>query len=126
MAFVASPKAGWPMAKQEQWPTKIRIKSRWWRIEYHDSIRDEEDEGELLGYCRADKRLIVISRDQSPGSMRDTLVHEIFHAVYSTMPRTTSEDAEEVEEAWVLGATEGFFEVVNNSDTAWFLGDDWE
>ena len=108
------------------WPSRFRIRSRWWAIEYVDRLKDDgvedpdDPSNDLLGCCRADLRKISISKDQSEESMKDTLVHEIMHAIYSTMPGMAHGD-EDAEENWVLAATEAFFEVVRNSDKPWWL-----
>lgn len=110
------------------WPTEFTIRSRMWTIEYvhKDSpylIEPGDDpEDYCIGICRADQRKIWICLDQSPGSMRDTLVHELLHGVYSTMPGVDHDD-EEAEENWVLAMTEAFFEIVQNSTAPWWLED---
>lgn len=110
----------------EHWPTQFRIRSRFWTIEYVDRLPDEDADdpsdpaNDLLGCCRADLRRIYISLDQSAECMKDTLVHELMHAVYATMPGV-DEESEEAEENWVRSATEAFFEVVRNSDKPWWL-----
>ena len=107
------------------WPTKYTIKSRLWTIKYVDRLKDtasddpENPDNDLLGCSRADLKEITISRDQSIESMKDTVVHELMHAIYSTMPGVDHDD-EEGEENWVLGATEAFFEIVRNSGVDWW------
>lgn len=115
-----------------KWPTKFRIKSRSWTISYvpkqHGCLResDADPEDYCLGVCIAHKRKIYICNDQSDCSKRDTLVHELMHAVYSTMPSIHDDDPERFEENFVLAATEAFFEIIGNSETSWFLGEEWE
>lgn len=108
----------------DEFPTEFRIKARTWQIRYlpkeHASLRDGDGpEDWLLGSCEAHTKTITICQDQSAESMRDTLVHELIHAHYSTLGGVDHED-EESEESFVLHATEAFFEIVGNSKSPWW------
>lgn len=119
------------MGDKTNWPKRMRIKSRVWHIFYvpkdHGVLRNSDDPDDWnMGCCIEVKRHIYICRDQCPETMRDTLVHELMHAVYATSPRPHGGDEEEYEENLVRLMTEAFFEVVNNSNETWWLGEDWE
>ena len=105
-----------------KWPTSYIILSRRWSIKYVDELKDEDQEdpdGDLLGCSDATLCEISISKQQSESSMKDTLVHEIMHAVYSSLPGV-DHDSEEAEENAILAATMMFFEVVRNADNPWW------
>jgi hypothetical protein len=107
------------------WPTTYRIQSRDWTIKYVDRLKDDEADdpddadNDLLGCCDSTQFEITISKGQSPESMKDTLAHEIMHAVYSTMTGVDHEDIL-AEENFVLAATTMFFEIVRNADSPWW------
>lgn len=98
-------------------PTSYVIKSRKWRIRYlpkdHPDMNEAEGEN-LLGWCDPTLHQIAVCTEQDDESLRDTLVHELMHAYYSTLPGVDHDD-EAAEETWVLAATEAFYEVVRNA-----------
>ncbi len=106
------------------WPKRVKLCSRFWNIEYvpktHPELNIENDDEEdyYLGSCNKATHTIHIEDSQSPESMKDTLVHEMFHAVYATQPGMAHHD-EDAEENTVLFATEAFFEIVRNLKPFW-------
>lgn len=105
-----------------KWPTSYTILSREWAIKYVDELKDDDPEdpgGDLLGCSDATLCEISISKQQSEASMKDTLTHEIIHAVYSYLPGV-DHDSEEAEENFVLAATIMFFEITRNAKTSWW------
>lgn len=107
------------------WPQRVKLCSRFWDIEYvdrsHPELKNEDDpEDYFLGSCNAATRTIHIERNQSLESMRDTLVHEMYHAVYATSPGMDHND-EDKEEDVVLFGTEAFFEIVRNLKPFWVI-----
>lgn len=59
----------------------------------------------LLGTFSAQYSLIEISKDQAPDEVKDTLLHEVFHALLHTQGR---EFGGEVEETYVRALATGF------------------
>ena len=71
----------------KNWPRRIKIKARWWDIVYLENDDPAMGDPEpLLGWCDETVRTIAINKLQSASTMRDTLVHELMHAYYATMP----------------------------------------
>lgn len=105
------------------WPKKARINSRWWEIRYvpktHPVLQEEDDYN--LGICDTLTKTIYIEDGQCPESMKDTLVHELMHAHFSTSPFLPMKGEEE-EEAAVLWATEAFFQIERNLKSFWGEG----
>lgn len=105
------------------WPTEITLYSRTWKILYypkeHAELQDEDDY--LLGWCDPTTSRICVCMDQDDASKADTLIHEMFHACFSTAPMAGAvEDPEDEEENIVLFATAAFLEIVRNSQTDWW------
>lgn len=94
-------------------PKTFTIAGRKWTINYvpedHPAL-----EGDAIGCCEASTSSIWVSTDQEHQSLVDTLVHELMHAYYSSLPFVPHDD-EEFEENIVLLATQAFFEIVRNS-----------
>lgn len=106
----------------KKWPTKFVMKSREWTIRYLDRDHPDMDEIEgegLLGWCDSTTHEVAICKKQSIESRRDTLIHEMCHAYYSTMPGVDHDD-EKAEENWVLAMTELFFEITRNAPWDWY------
>ena len=107
-----------------KWPKKITLQSREWKIRYlkpeNKAFFNSNGEHEaLLGFCDESKGLIVIDSTQNDETKKDTLVHELFHAVYARLPGVDHDD-EDAEENFVLAATLCFFEIVRNTGR-WYL-----
>lgn len=68
-----------PTKRKIDKPTSLRILGREWVIEYPDSLRMESED--LLGTCDTDNFTIYV-RQNNIEAMRDTLLHEILHALW--------------------------------------------
>jgi hypothetical protein len=55
------------------------------------------ERSDLLGYTNCRRQRIVVSLDQGDDSLRDTLLHECFHAVFDMVGLTSELGAEEEE-----------------------------
>lgn len=60
----------------------------------HDSVRNGS---EVLGYCTTAEQRISIQPDQGPSMLRDTVLHEVLHALFDLtgLAGTHSDDDEE-------------------------------
>lgn len=72
-------------------PTAIRIGGLIWDIQYHIPERM----GDNLGLCRCTEGVIEIRQDQSAFELRDTVLHEVLHAMMHHQGRTGSGPADE-------------------------------
>lgn len=77
-------------------------------------IRDMASVDDALGKCKPEHCAIWIAKDQNEQQVRDTLLHEILHAVYSEMG--IEEDVkEEQEETIVRRMGTGLLYVIRNN-----------
>ena len=111
-----------------KWPKQVLLNSRLWEIRYvkegHALWKDTHtgESEALLGYCEESKGIIVINADQGDETKRDTIIHEMLHAIYARLPGVDHDDVD-AEENFVLAATLAFFEIVRNTGR-WYLPDD--
>lgn len=96
-------------------PDSVRIFTDLWTIHYVHVV--EKGSQHSLGSCEPQAREILIDKDQSQGSMIETLIHEIFHAYLSTLPSNLDP---EFEEQWVQYITRYFLDLVRNIEPFWW------
>ena len=80
-------------------PSKVRILGLTFDVHYVSHIGSKEDD--FAGECDCSASVIRIHRDQSRDAMRDTLVHEIAHAVYRYL-MSDLDDQDAVEEERIV------------------------
>jgi hypothetical protein len=95
-------------------PKRVKLLSRIWDIEYTDTVSPSED---LSGLCSSYSHTICIDAKQGTERMRDTLVHEMIHAVFRYGVHEDLPD--ELEERFVRIATLAFFEIIRNCADFW-------
>ena len=72
-------------------PTAIRIGGRTWDIQYLSAERMAGN----LGLCRGDDGVLEIRAGQTPFGLRDTVLHEILHAIVYHQGRSGSAPVDE-------------------------------
>lgn len=72
-------------------PEALRINGRIFSVRYSPAAAMPD----ALGLCYFDKTLLEIRGDQSPHETRDTLLHELMHALRYTQGREYAGDVEE-------------------------------
>lgn len=70
---------------QSKMPTKIKIGSQMWTVEERTVITDGILDDNAYGYTLKRGSLIVIDANATPSRKRQTLWHELMHAVKSSM-----------------------------------------
>ena len=65
------------MKKPAPGPRTVRVIGKTFAIEYVDKVDDEDSAGEH----RRDAQLIKVRVGQHPETLRETLLHEVIHAV---------------------------------------------
>lgn len=92
-------------------PTSVELNGRKWRIQYVDKLIDDDGVTELAGCVERDKHLISIEV-AGEQRMRDTLVHEVFHALYTSWYGSGLPEDDVGEERVILFATSALFEIL--------------
>ena len=67
-------------------PKQIKVLNLMYEIRWVD--RQIETATDSHGFCDTAEQLIVINGDQKPDAIADTLLHEINHALFSTLAIT--------------------------------------
>lgn len=90
--------------KHPKMPTKIQIGTQDWTIIERSSNIDDALSSSAYGYTLDRSSTIVIDADATPSRKRQTLLHELLHAIRFSMgnPTTPSTNDDEVKatEAW--------------------------
>ena len=74
-------------------PKLVKIGGQSWRL--RKRLRDDGTEGFTYGRTTVRFSLIEINRRASIGNRRDTVTHEVLHALLSCFPHGMEEEAEE-------------------------------
>lgn len=61
-------------------PKRIKIGANWWTVAFEENLSGSDNRG-LFGQMRDQSSEIVLNPNQSYGQARDTVLHEIIHAV---------------------------------------------
>ena len=72
-------------------PTALRIGGRTWDIQHHHPDRM----GDCMGLCRYAEGVIEIRMGQADFELRDTMLHEVLHAVLYHQGRSGNASEEE-------------------------------
>jgi Zn-dependent peptidase ImmA (M78 family) len=88
------------VVKYPKMPTKVKIGSQNWTIEERTIQTDGVLDDNAYGYTLKRGSLIVIDKDATPSRKRQTLWHELMHAVRSSLgsiivPKTTDNEQED-------------------------------
>jgi len=90
---------------------RLRVMNREYKVRVADIIR----EGNLYGLTSHVKERIDISRSQSLHSARDTLLHEVMHAIWHTECMEYGIRGEDAEEYLVTAMSSGIMAVTENN-----------
>jgi hypothetical protein len=85
---------------------KIKIIDVYYTVRFQDPALF--DFADVFGYCDKMKRQIYIDESLEPRVMRDTLLHEILHALWAEW-RFPERQEEEATVTWLARALETFF-----------------
>ena len=61
-------------------PKRVKIGANWWTVTFVDNMTGHDGRG-MFGEMRDQSSELVFNPDQSFGQARDTVVHEIVHAI---------------------------------------------
>ena len=89
-------------------PTRVRINGRQFAVKY----KPEAEMPGVLGLCYCTDSRIEIRTHQSPAEERDTLLHEVMHAVLYTQGR---EGGGKTEELYVRALATGMLGVLKDN-----------
>lgn len=89
-------------------PTKLKVNGRKFKVKFRAAVRMPE----ALGLFHSTKHLIEIREDQSPVELRDTVLHELLHALLHSQGR---EYGGEVEEVYVRAIATGLIGVLRDN-----------
>ena len=87
-------------------PERIKVVSKRFTVEYHKPIEGEEERDPALldpehaGECRTLEQRILIEDGMKPDTQKDTILHEVLHAISDEMELDLSEEQ-------VTGAAKG-------------------
>ena len=97
-------KAKAPAVKYPKMPNTVQIGTQRWSIIERSSNVDDALSSSAYGYTLDRSSTIVIDADATPSRKRQTLLHELFHAIRFSMgnPSTpgSSDDESKTTEAW--------------------------
>lgn len=89
-------------------PKTVKVNGRVYQLKQRAASRMPD----VLGLCHSDKGLIEYRKGQEPHELRDTVLHELFHAILATQGR---EYGEEVEELYVRAIATGLIGVLQDN-----------
>jgi len=75
-------------------PDSILIGATRWTVDHRD-LNADNDDGYVYGRTKHAQAAIQLHNDQHPSCARDTLLHEILHAILGYSPLTLRHDEEE-------------------------------
>lgn len=85
-------------------------------VRFPENVAEEEMLGDDFGRTFPRRQLIMLARDQGPDQLRDTLIHEVFHAVIAdTALGRVPVETEDGEEVLVREITPGWFGVLRRN-----------
>lgn len=87
-------------------PRSVVVGPHIYEVRLVDGLRHDEEDP-LLGVCFTDDLLISLDADQPPSVMRETLLHEIVHALAHQWSLGDTSD----EEAWASALGVGLLQV---------------
>lgn len=102
-------------------PESVKLLGKTFRVLYVSEVDPDEH---LQGSCEVGKSEIRVCRTLSKEAMRDTLVHEIVHAIYHYLMSDLESQGDEFEERVVLFTTLSIFEMVSALGRGFFEHDD--
>jgi Zn-dependent peptidase ImmA (M78 family) len=90
--------------KYPKMPTKVKIGTQNWTVIERSSNMDDALSSSAYGYTLVRSSTIIIDADAPPSRKRQTLLHELLHAIRysmgnSTIP-ATSDDESKTTDAW--------------------------
>jgi Zn-dependent peptidase ImmA (M78 family) len=90
--------------KYPKMPTKVKIGTQSWTVIERSSNMDDALSSSAYGYTLVRSSTIIIDADAPPSRKRQTLLHELLHAIRysmgnSTIP-ATSDDESKTTDAW--------------------------
>lgn len=90
--------------KYPKMPTKVKIGTQNWTVIERSSNMDDALSSSAYGYTLVRSSTIIIDADATPSRKRQTLLHELLHAIRysmgnSTIP-ATSDDESKTTDAW--------------------------
>lgn len=90
--------------KHSKMPTKIQIGTQTWTVIERSSQLDDSLSSSAYGYTLDRSSVIVIDVDATPSRKRQTLLHELLHAIRFSMGSpitpTPNDDESKTTEAW--------------------------
>jgi Zn-dependent peptidase ImmA (M78 family) len=90
--------------KHPKMPTKIKIGTQSWTIIERSATMDDSLSSSAYGYTLDRSSTIVIDLDATPSRKRQTLLHELLHAIRFSMGSpitpTPNDDESKTTEAW--------------------------
>jgi Zn-dependent peptidase ImmA (M78 family) len=91
-------------------PTKIKIGAQDWTVIERDRADDGYIADDSYGYTLQKTNVIVIDKHCPPSRKRQTLFHEIFHAIrYSNGSSGIKPDMENIQPDEIIGTWEHYF-----------------
>lgn len=61
-------------------PKRIKVGANWWTISFEENLADNRSQG-LYGQVREQESEIALNPNQSYSQARDTVLHEVMHAI---------------------------------------------
>jgi hypothetical protein len=91
-------------------PKKIKVGAQVWEIVQRSRSDDGLINDDVYGYTLQKSNLIVLDKDCPPSRKRQTLFHELFHAIrFSNGSSGIKPNLEEIQPADVIGTWEHYF-----------------
>lgn len=87
-------------AKYPKMPTEVQVGTQLWIIEERNRNTDSALSDDAYGYTLHRDSLIIIDSLSSPSRKRQTLLHELLHAVRHTMGSPISPKNEDDSDVW--------------------------
>jgi len=87
----------------------IDIMGKPYSVEFSTTLMAVDD---CVGKCLPSKQMICVDETQARGQLRDTLMHEVMHGVFSESGLGTEIKGEDEEETIVRRLTTGFLQVL--------------
>ena len=88
---------------------KIDVMGKTYSVDWSPTMQAMDD---CVGKCLPVQQSIIVSSDQAKGQLRDTLMHEVMHAVYSETGLGAIIKGDDDEETVVRLLTTGFLQVL--------------
>jgi Zn-dependent peptidase ImmA (M78 family) len=90
--------------KYPKMPTKVKIGTQNWTVIERSSNMDDALSSSAYGYTLVRSSTIIIDADATPSRKRQTLLHELLHAIRYSMGNLTipssSDDESKTTDAW--------------------------